>query len=131
MENSVILQSLLEKCSEYLQLVKGLPPDGPAVISHLNDHPNQNDWWIGLLVVDPLYRGLGLGQRIYSKFEKWSAQHRVERIWAGVVDANHAADQSEFKMGFAPVEKRQPSRFGNAGHRVITMCHPLTNLYDT
>jgi RimJ/RimL family protein N-acetyltransferase len=150
------LQALLENSSDYSQLVTGLPPGPSAayslltecpagktpddkfviglsterqdligVLDIIRDYPVQNDWWLGLLL-DPAYRGQGLGQRVFRAFEQWVRQHDARRICLGVVEQNQRAYRFWQTMGFEPVERRPAKQFGKAEHVVIVMAYALT-----
>ncbi len=157
-EDMAALQTLLERSSDYSQLVTGLPP-GPSaayslltdgspektpddkivigfstegqvligVLDIVKDYPAQNDWWVGLLLLDPAYRGLGLGQRVFRGFEQWARQHDAQRIHLGVVEQNQRAYRFWKTLGFEVVERRPTKQFGNAEHVVIVMAYPLTS----
>jgi RimJ/RimL family protein N-acetyltransferase len=156
-EDTAVLQALLEKSSDYSQLVTGSPP-GPSaadslltdcpegktpgdklvigiytelkdligVLDVIRDYPAQHDWWLGLLLFDPQYRGQGLGQHVYRAFEKWVSQQGAQRVYLGVVDQNQGAHRYWKMMGFEAVEKQPARRFGNGEHVVIVMVRTLT-----
>jgi GNAT superfamily N-acetyltransferase len=150
------LQALLERSSDYSQLVNGLPPDSSAaysllteappgktpddklviglsaegqgligVLDVMRDYPTPGDWWVGLLLLDPAYRGQGLGQRVFRVFKQWARQHGARRISLGVVEQNQNAFRFWRTVGFEPVEKRPARQFGNAEHAVIVMASNL------
>lgn len=157
LEDTAALQTLLEKSSDYSQLVTGSPPglsaayslftDYPegktpndkfvigistelkdliGVLDVIRDYPAQHDWWLGLLLFDPKYRGQGLGQQVYRAFEQWVSQQGAQRVYLGIVEQNQRAHQFWQTMGFEAVEKRHARRFGNVEHVVIVMVRTLT-----
>jgi GNAT superfamily N-acetyltransferase len=151
-----ILLALLQKCSDYIQLVTGsLPtesaahslltdcpegksPDDKLVIGFyteeevlvglldiIRDYPYQGDWWIGLLLLDPEFRGQGLGECIYASTEKWLKQYGAKKIYLGIVEQNQEAYRFWRKVGFEPVESQPSKTIGKADRIVITMVHGL------
>ena len=64
-----------------------------GVLDIIRDYPAQHDWWVGLLLLDPAYRGRGLGQQVFRAFEQWAGKHDARRICLGVVEANQRAYQ--------------------------------------
>jgi GNAT superfamily N-acetyltransferase len=156
-EDTAALQTLLEKSSDYSQLVTGSPPGPSAAHSLLTDcpegktpndkvviglsteqqdligaldvirdYPVEDDWWVGLLLLDPAYRGKGLGQRVYRAFEQWVNQHAARRICLGVIERNQRAYRFWRTVGFDPVERRGAKQFGNIEQVVIVMARTLT-----
>ncbi len=123
-----LLTSLPEGKTLDEKLVIGISTGNQTLIGVLDivcNYPAQNEWWIGLLLLDPAYRRKGLGGQIHRAFEKWAIQYGVKRIWLGVIDQNQDAYRFWQKAGFEPVERRPPSRFGNVEHVVITMRRTL------
>ena len=112
------------------KLVVGItagPPDLVGVLDVIRDFPSLQDWWLGLLLLDPQHRGQGLGQQVYRAFELWVSQQGAQRVYLGVVEHNPSAYHFWQRMGFEAVEL-QPSRsFGKVEQVVIVMVHHLTN----
>jgi GNAT superfamily N-acetyltransferase len=135
-EDNAALQALLERSSDYSQLVTGSPPGSSAanslltnypegktandkldigiytelkdligILDVIRDYPSQHDWWIGLLLFAPKYRGQGLGQLVYRAFEQWVSRQGAQRVYLGVVEQNQRTHQFWQMMGFETVEK--------------------------
>ena len=98
-----------------------------GVLDIIRDYPSQGVWWLRLLILDPEYRGQGLGQRIYSAFEKWVTQCGGHRVCLGVIEQNQDAYRFWQKVGFEPLERKPAKHFGNAEHVVTTMARKLTD----
>ncbi len=96
-----------------------------GVLDIIRDYPVQHDWWKGLLLLDPAFRGQGLGQRVFRAFVQWANQHDAERICLGVVEANQRAYRFWEAMGFEEVERRPPKQFGDVEQVVIVMAYTL------
>ena len=94
-----------------------------GVLDVLKNYPFQNDWWIGLMLIDPDYRNQGLGRQIVQSFMDWVRLQRVKRIYLGVVECNDKAFKFWQSVGFTVVERQPPRKFGNLTHIVIKMVH--------
>lgn len=89
-----------------------------GILDAIRDYPRQNDWWLGLLLLDPDYRNKGLGKRIYSAFEAWAARWGAQKVYAGVIERNERAYEFWQGLGFETVEVRPARRFGVLEHAV-------------
>jgi len=92
-----------------------------GVLDAVRDHPKRGDWWLGLLLIDPLCRRKGLGEDIYSAFEKWIVGSGGKDIYLGVVETNKRALKFWQKIGFEIIDKRPPRKFGNLDQVIIVM----------
>jgi GNAT superfamily N-acetyltransferase len=151
-EDLAAIQSLMERCADYEQLVTGLPPDPSSaqkilvdlpegksrvdkfvigiyaestglvgILDAIRDHPRKNDWWLGLLLLDPDHRNQGLGKQIYWAFEAWAAQCGAQSIYAGVIEGNERAYKFWQGLGFDTVETQSARRFGVLEHAVLVI----------
>ena len=102
-----------------------LPPNTlVGVLDVVKDYPMVADWWIGLLLLAPQYRGKGLGHKIFQSFRKWVIQYGAKKILLGVVETNENAVRFWQSEGFIELE-RQPGKIGDLSHIVITMEHEV------
>ncbi len=143
------LQSLLERCHDYFDLVEGHPPgpdaalhelqdrppdcapenidcigfsDGAtlkAVICALYNYPIQNAWYVGLMLLDPAWRSRGHGSAIYGAFENWAAAEGANTITLAVVAANPRAAVFWERQGFAYPRSFPARRLGDRIHIII------------
>jgi ribosomal protein S18 acetylase RimI-like enzyme len=97
-----------------------------GVLDVIRDHPNPRDWFIGLVLLGPSHRSQGLGRRLYLAFETWAVQQGVRSISLGVVEQNERAYRFWSRLGFEPIEKRPPRRYGNRESAVIVMKRSLS-----
>jgi ribosomal protein S18 acetylase RimI-like enzyme len=97
-----------------------------GVLDAVRDYPTQDDWWLGLLLLDPVYRNQRLGRRIYQAFEHWASLQGARRIFLGVIEENDKAYQFWQKLGFEILERQPERQFGNMTHVVITMVRNLS-----
>jgi GNAT superfamily N-acetyltransferase len=96
---------------------------GLAVV--IRGYPHPEDWFIGLLQLDPACRGQGLGRQFYLAIEAWAAQRRARNILLGVVEQNQAAHAFWHQLGFQDIEKRPPVKFGMLECAVFVMKRPI------
>jgi ribosomal protein S18 acetylase RimI-like enzyme len=156
-EDQVVLQTLLEKCSDYFILVTGSAPKSSAatslltdfppgktlgdklvigislrkqgligVLDAVRDYPKQEDWWLGLLLLEPAHRKKGLGRQIVQSFEQWASQQGARRILLGVLEENTMAYRFWQSVGFEIVERQPARQIGNRTHRMITMAYTIS-----
>lgn len=95
-----------------------------ALIDCFRDYPITGRWWLGLMIVDPLYRGKGLGGAFYRSFENWSASQGMQTIYIGVLSHNDKALRFWTNIGFSEVE-RKPNRMGIRENIEIIMIHKV------
>ena len=95
----------------------------------IRDYPGVGDWWLGLLLIDPDYRGKGLGRQVYTAYESWAAKQGAQRIYLGVIEENHTAHRFWQGLGFKEIKRRPPTRFGDREHIVIVMMKAVNRLW--
>lgn len=148
------LQAVFEKCTDYFQLVTGLPP-GPAeanstfmvvpegkgyedklllgiykareligCLDVIKDYPQAGTWSLGLMMLIPEYRNRGLGRQVYQGFEGWAAGEGATAIRLGVVEQNAGAYRFWQRLGFATVERKRMT-FGRRENDVLVMVKHL------
>ena len=76
------------------------------------DYPEEGDWYIGLMVLDPDARGRGLGEAVYRAFEDWVASQGGRRVLLAVVDDNPRGRNFWERMGFTPLRIVAPRLHG-------------------
>lgn len=99
-----------------------------GVLDTVRDYPTQDDWWLGLLLLDPAQRNLGLGKRIVQSFKHWVNEQGARRIFLGVLEENQNAYRFWQSLGFGLVERRPPEQFGSLSHVVLTMAHYIRGI---
>ena len=96
-----------------------------AVMDVAQDYPEEGDWWLGLLLLDPHYRSQGLGRSLYTAFESWARNNGVQNMFLGVLEANPRARRFWQCLSFEMVERRPAALFGDREHIVIVMKRSL------
>jgi GNAT superfamily N-acetyltransferase len=96
-----------------------------GLIDAVEGYPDEGAWWLGLMLIDPEYRGKGLGHKLYQAFENWILEQGAVGVCLGVVEENDKALAFWGSLGFQEHD-RQPSRqFGDKTHAIITMVRYL------
>jgi len=149
------LQSLFDRCADYVEAVSGEPPistEAEEALSPLplgenveqvavgiydrqtalvgfvdmvRDYPMQNDWWLRLLMLDPGVRNRGLGSRIYHACADWIGLEAGRTVWIGVVDENHGAQRFWHRLGFTEVRRDPFISESGAARTLSVLRHDL------
>lgn len=88
-----------------------------AIIA-VRHYPDEQTWWIGLMLLAPAYRGQGLGADFYRAFERWLAAQGISYISLCAIAANTSGRQFWQRMGFETVRKTPPRPYGVKTHEV-------------
>jgi GNAT superfamily N-acetyltransferase len=91
-----------------------------GILDTVKDYPGENTWWLGLQLLAPVNRGMGLGSQLYQAYENWVLAQGAKQIQLGVLEANPKAYAFWERLGFELVERR-PSRDGALQHQVLVM----------
>ena len=122
------LQSLYDRCSDFVELHYGKSShpsaaeedfayarslvhgiysrDGRFIgaLEMMRDYPKPDEWWIGLLMLDPKVRGHGLGTRVCRTTFGWLASEGARAVWIAVQTNNPRARAFWNRIGFAEKE---------------------------
>lgn len=109
------MQQLFERGADYFEVATGGPPAedeaprawvaGPpsrsvadkrvvgvfergrliGVLDALTDWPEEGTWTVGMVLLDPAFRGLGLGRTLLDRFMHWAAEAGAHTIQTAVV----------------------------------------------
>jgi RimJ/RimL family protein N-acetyltransferase len=103
----------------------GIYPVGDSkligVIDMVADHPVNGTWFLGLMLLDPEYRGSGFGEEIVNSLFAWLAERDVHGVRIGVVEHNQGALRFWKRMGFCEIDRRPPMLFGQRESAVFVM----------
>ncbi|MBW3570409.1 MAG: GNAT family N-acetyltransferase [Gemmatimonadetes bacterium] len=114
-----------EAADKYVLGVRAPGGELVGVMDLIRDCPDRNEWWLGLLMLDPDVRGSGLGGRLYRAVEQAVRSGGATSIYLGVLEQNPSAERFWRSHGFQEL-RRQPYTAAS-GHqsRVIVMRHRL------
>jgi GNAT superfamily N-acetyltransferase len=81
----------------------GIVGDADALvgtIGALRHHRRQDQWYLGLMLIEPDLRNGGLGRAAYQSFEEWIVGQGANSVLLAVVEANVRAARFWQSMGF-------------------------------
>jgi GNAT superfamily N-acetyltransferase len=96
-----------------------------GMIESIRHYPDNQTWWLGLMMLSPKQRGQGLGSEFYQAFENWVSAQGVKQVSLSVVEANELGLQFWKSLGFEVIRKTEPQQFGNKIHAVYVMSHSV------
>jgi len=140
---------LFNACGEFFELVGGevpqntdhffkdIPPnkeydekhligvfDGERIIAAIDiveDYPRDKEWIIGLLVIHPDYRRLGLGAKITEVLGEIVVENRGKYLRVGIQEQNKVGYDFWFNQGFEEKFTSDPMLLGKIESRIIVM----------
>jgi GNAT superfamily N-acetyltransferase len=103
--------------SEALEFLEDLPPGKTAAdkiclgledgrgqlvgaIDLVRDYPEPGEWFLGLLMLEPSWRGAGAGGRVMDALEAWVARAGATALQLAVHEANTAGKRFWERHGF-------------------------------
>jgi GNAT superfamily N-acetyltransferase len=93
-----------------------------AIVDALRDYPGPGVWWLGLLLLAPESRGLGLGGRLYAAFESWVAGQGASEVRLCVQVHNIGAHRFWQRLGFVASGSKQLTLDGLTSQVTIYSC---------
>jgi RimJ/RimL family protein N-acetyltransferase len=150
------LKDHFERCSDYFETVYGHPPgpaerqstfialpEGKTYddkftfvflfedrlvgdLDLIRDYPEPGEWWLGILLLDPSIRSLGLGADIFARFSSWTAENGARAIRLAVATRNAQALRFWNRLGFAEIDRRHRVKLGVWEDDLIVMRRLLT-----
>jgi GNAT superfamily N-acetyltransferase len=97
-----------------------------GVLDGIRNYPEENIWWIGLLVLAPDIRHQGMGRKIAEGFVRQAQTHCGRAVMLGVVEDNRRAYRFWSRNGFELVRKTDPRTFGKKVQSVFVMKRMIT-----
>ena len=71
-----------------------------GVLDVVRDYPQAGEWFLGLLMFGPSWRGRGLGERVYHRLEEWIRASGGTAVHLVVQEQNPGALRFWKRMGF-------------------------------
>jgi GNAT superfamily N-acetyltransferase len=96
-----------------------------GMIESIRSYPDDETWWLGLMMLNPNYRGKKLGISFYKAFEKWIVSQNFNTISLVVIATNIVGLSFWKKVGFDIIEKTEPKTFGKKMHEMYKMIQIL------
>lgn len=96
-----------------------------GMIESIRDYPDDQTWWLGLMMLIPEQRGQGLGSEFYKLFENWVAAQSAKQVSLLVIEDNKLGLRFWRSLGFEVVRKTEPQQFGKKIHIVYVMSRDI------
>lgn len=77
-----------------------------AVIDVVQDFPDDSDWFVGLVLIDPDERGRGLGAAIMADLESWLRAQGAACAYLAVLERNPDARRFWSRQGYQLLDRR-------------------------
>lgn len=147
------VMDLYKNCNDFFELTEGIKPDNceelfndvppnktiedkflygifdkdilVGVIDIVADFPEKGEWIIGLLLLSPSVRGIGLGNKIHDLIKEMVENEGGEKLRVGVIEENTKALIFWGKIGYKQIKITEPRKFGMKKSRVIVMNYYL------
>lgn len=97
-----------------------------SVIDIVRGFKVEKEWALGLMMIDPIARGKGLGTKLHNFLLEWLAEYQAESIRIGVVEENKNALSFWKKLGYKEID-RVTMELGNKENTVIVMKYNIAN----
>ncbi|MBL4806604.1 MAG: GNAT family N-acetyltransferase [Rhodobacteraceae bacterium] len=150
-----LVQGVFEKCADYVMLETGKKPGQANVTAFFEDHPvgvtvddkllvgifdadraigvidilcgypANSDWYIGLLMIDPVYRGRGVGQRALNWVVDVAGSAGAAQLLLCVLDENPHGQTFWLREGFKLKQQTPPWKAGKKVHKRFEMARKL------
>jgi len=98
-----------------------------GLLEALRNYPEAGTMYIGLLLLDPDYRGGGVGSTVRSAFAAWAKGQGVGRLKLSVVEENGAALCVWQRLGYRHLRTLPPARFGRKTQARFELALDLAN----
>ncbi len=92
-----------------------------GIIDLIRDFPTCGEWMLGLMLLDPDYRALGIGSQVFQAITGWCQSSGAASIRLGVVEDNTAAVRFWQTMGFKEIDRKPFQHHGSKDHTTIVM----------
>jgi len=102
-----------------------------GMLEAIRHYPNDESWWVGLMMLAPQQRGKGLGSEFYRVFDHWVAAQGARQVLLSVIEENELGYRFWQKLGFEVTQKLPPTRFGNKIHARYAMKRVLGTIVPT
>lgn len=91
------------------------------MIESIRHYPDDQTWWLGLMMLSPEQRGQGLGTELYQAFEDWVSAQGIKQVSLSVVEANELGLQFWKSLAFEIICKTESRHFGSKAHALYMM----------
>ena len=85
------------------------------------DFPEKGEWIIGLLLIHPNARGMGLGRAMHNEIKKFVKNQGGKKLRIGVMEQNVDALVFWSKIGYKQTKITETRKFGIKESKVVVM----------
>lgn len=78
-----------------------------GLLEGMRNYPEERNWWVGLIMLDPAYRRQGLLSPLSEEFERYIAGQGIDYVMGSVVEANSKVLRLWRQMGFKIVRQAE------------------------
>jgi len=89
-----------------------------GVITALQHYPDDETWWIGLMLLAPDQRGQGLGAAFYRAFKQWLSNQGANYVALSAIADNAQGRAFWQRLGFNEIRQTAPRTMGQKTHVV-------------
>lgn len=97
-----------------------------SIIDIVKDYKAEREWALGLMLIDPILRGKGLGRKLHNLILEMIVEYQAESIRIGVVEENKNALSFWKKLGYKEID-RVTMELGTKENTVIVMKYNIAN----
>ncbi|MDA3847374.1 MAG: GNAT family N-acetyltransferase [Vallitaleaceae bacterium] len=92
-----------------------------GVVDIVKNYPEKGEWIIGLLLLHPKVRGMGLGKSVHNILIRIARDGGAKKLRVGVVEQNTSGYQFWAKLGYKKMKLTEPIRYSIKESKVIVM----------
>ncbi|MDJ0571791.1 MAG: GNAT family N-acetyltransferase [Pleurocapsa sp. MO_192.B19] len=92
-----------------------------GMIGSFKHYPDNQTWWLGMMMLAPIQRGQGLGTDFYRAFEHWLSAQGTQQISLCAIEANELGLRFWQKMGFKITRTISSRQFGIKTHKLYVL----------
>lgn len=150
-EDKKLVFNLYNECEDYFYLVEGKKPleedaerffkDIPpgktiddkysfgiyyerkliGLVDLIENYPKEGEWFLGLLLLNPNMRGIGLGRAVHNILVNITKEKIAKKISIGVVEQNISALKYWNKIGYKEVKRTSSNLLNKEKTTVIVL----------
>lgn len=96
-----------------------------GIVDLVKDYPQKGEWIIGLLLLEPSMRNIGLGSRTHKIISDYACEQGADKLRVGVLEQNSEAFDYWKKLGYTEISRTEPRKYGDKKSVVIVMNYLL------
>lgn len=96
-----------------------------GLLEGIRHYPEEQTWWIGLIMIAPQQRRQALGTEFYKSFERYVSGLGAQQVMLSVVEVNEPGLRFWQQLGFEVTRTTPLKQFGNKTHKLFVMKRPV------